>query len=214
MDNEQESSADVIVSSTVVIPAKRTTRGASVESQSESATLPDDSATPEDQEGIVDSIQAEKMSKEKDPKLEHKPKRDSKRSMAEEKGRNKRMFGALLTSLNRSDKEDSSSRKARYKNADHENELRRNRLEKEQANSRKRLERAMFVKHGDLRANAKQLHTKSEPVLRFQPVELTDEQQKIIDDQIIEAERQIELDIEEFERESGVSNLTTASSAK
>ncbi|KAF1812510.1 hypothetical protein P152DRAFT_416653 [Eremomyces bilateralis CBS 781.70] len=129
-----------------------------------------------------------------------------------EKGRGKRLFGALLGTLSqnsasaaqrrRADIDKKQQAKLRQQAADFD-QRRKERLgdilEARKREQGKFEEQSMRVRHSNMLAMAHFLQTKTEPRLYYKPWELSAEEEDIIASQVAEVEVTIDRELEEFE---------------
>ncbi|GIZ45462.1 hypothetical protein CKM354_000862700 [Cercospora kikuchii] len=151
---------------------------------------------------------------------EQKPAEDSKDARrrgsakgADEKQRSKRLFGALLGNLNRPSDRTSKRRaeieqrkKAELQKQDDERlEDRQKRLERLAVQRKKEQinvdERDMHVRHKNMLSKANFLQTRAEPKLYYRPWDLLPDEEDLVEQQIKDAQAQIDRELVEWEEE-------------
>ncbi|CAK1364904.1 unnamed protein product [Cercospora beticola] len=132
---------------------------------------------------------------------------------ADEKQRSKRLFGALLGNLNRPSDRTSKRRaeieqrkKAELQKQDDERlEDRQKRLERLAVQRKKEQidvdERDMHVRHKNLLSKANFLQTRAEPKLYYRPWDLLPDEEDLVEQQIKDAQAQIDRELVEWEDE-------------
>ncbi|KAK9431419.1 pinin/SDK/memA/ protein conserved region-domain-containing protein [Lipomyces doorenjongii] len=131
---------------------------------------------------------------------------------AEEKGRNKRMFGMLLTSLGKFQEETSRSRvtskreevekrvreSQRKESLDMERQIREERLKRSRLAEYRRTHSALSSKTAMMREHAPLLKTATVPVVYYKPKVLRKEEEETIAKQMEEMEYKIKQDWDDF----------------
>ncbi|KAK9323754.1 pinin/SDK/memA/ protein conserved region-domain-containing protein [Lipomyces orientalis] len=124
---------------------------------------------------------------------------------AEEKGRNKRMFGMLLTSLGKFQEETNRSKNASKReeverrvresqmkeSLDMERQIRAERLKRTRLAEFRRTQAALNGRTASMRQNATLLKTDSIPIIYYKPKILRKEEEETISEQVEEAEYKI-----------------------
>ncbi|KAM7221459.1 pinin/SDK/memA/ protein conserved region domain containing protein [Rhypophila decipiens] len=142
----------------------------------------------------------------------------ARRNMApDDKGRVKRLFGGALGILSQTQSSPHKKRKQEVDRRQHEklqkerHDFDKIRVEKLASRTAIRVkeqekfeEQRMEARHSRMLAMARSLRTRSEPKLYYQPWQLTDEQEDMIDDQIKAAKETIERERREFRRKRGI----------
>ncbi|KAK9465505.1 pinin/SDK/memA/ protein conserved region-domain-containing protein [Lipomyces arxii] len=133
------------------------------------------------------------------------PRRDASIAAKEEKGRNRRMFGQLLTSLGKFQEETSKSktiirrteidRKVRETQLrdwqEHEQKYKEERAQRVKENEFRRLHQLLKNEARSMQTNATLLSTATSPTIYYVPFKLLDEQQHTLDDQTDAVEEEV-----------------------
>ncbi|KAK3391948.1 pinin/SDK/memA/ protein conserved region-domain-containing protein [Sordaria brevicollis] len=145
------------------------------------------------------------------------PEQSRKNVSMEEKKRGRRLFGGLLNTLSQTAPNKAQQNRRKEMERRQQERVQQQRVEDDRRRTdllaeRRRFrdakqvdfeERMMHRRHEKMLVLAHSLRTVSEPVVYYKPWELTKEQERIIDEQICEAEETIAREVRQFEAKHG-----------
>ncbi|KAL0473213.1 pinin/SDK/memA/ protein conserved region domain-containing protein [Neurospora intermedia] len=145
------------------------------------------------------------------------PEQTRKNVSLEEKKRGRRLFGGLLNTLSQTTPNNSQQKRRKEIERRQQERVQQQRVEDDRRRTdllaeRRRFrdakqvdfeERMMHRRHEKMLVLAHSLRTASEPVVYYKPWELTKEQERILDEQVREAEETITREVRQFELKHG-----------